>query len=204
VTQARIELFFDVACPYAYLASTQLEGLVARTGADLSLRPMLLGGLFREIGQVDDPNRAMSDARVAHGLRDLARWAERFGAPLRMPAAHPRRTVLAMRAITAADEPTARACAMHALFAAYWVRAEDVAQPSVVRASLERAGLDGARLLELAGTASVKEQLFATTHEAAERGVFGVPTFFVGRDGSEPEMFWGQDRLDWVEEHARS
>jgi len=85
-----VVLYFDVVCPYAYLASTQLDALVAGTSARLRLRPILLGGVFREIGQTDDPNRTMSEARAAHGRRDLARWADRFGVPLRMPGAHPR------------------------------------------------------------------------------------------------------------------
>ena len=95
-----LTVYLDVVCPFAYLASTQLGALVEEYDATLTMRPILLGGLFREIGQADDPNRAMPPAKVAHMRRDLARWAQRFGVPLRMPAAHPRRTVLAMRAIT--------------------------------------------------------------------------------------------------------
>jgi 2-hydroxychromene-2-carboxylate isomerase len=200
----RIEVFFDVVCPYAYLASTQLAPLAVRTGASIALRPMLLGGLFREIGQVDDPNRAMPAAKVAHGRRDLARWAARFGVVLRLPAAHPRRTVLAMRAITAAglEDAGLGTRATHALFDAYWIRGEDVAREDVVAAALTRAGLDGARLVAQAARPETKDALFATTREAARRGVFGAPTFFVARAGHPEAMFWGQDRLDWVERAA--
>jgi 2-hydroxychromene-2-carboxylate isomerase len=206
-TPPTIEVFFDVVCPYAYLASTQLEALRARTGALVRLRPMLLGGLFREIGQVDDPNQAMPAAKVAHGRRDLARWAQRFGVPLRMPSAHPRRTVLAMRALTATDE-AALPAATRALFEAYWVLGEDVAESCAVATALDRAGLAGASLVARAAEQDVKDALFATTREAARRGAFGAPTFFVspaipaGATPPEPEMFWGQDRLDWVEERA--
>ncbi len=189
-----LTVYVDVVCPFAYLASTQLEALTTSTGATLALRPILLGGLFRQIGQVDDPNRAMPEAKVLHMRRDLARWAQRFDVPLRMPAAHPRRTVLAMRAITSL-EGRARERAMHALFAAYWVHGHDVADPEIVARALDDAGLDGARAIEDAATEGVKTALFETTAEAARRGVFGVPTFIV-RD----EMFWGQDRLDWVRE----
>lgn len=189
-----LTVYLDVVCPFAYLASTQLGALVHEHDVVLALRPILLGGLFREIGQSDDPNRAMPAAKVAHLRRDLARWAQRFDVPLRMPVAHPRRTVLAMRAITSL-EGEARTRAMHALFAAYWVRGLDVAEPAVVARALDEAGLDGAAAIEAAGTDAVKAALFATTREAAARGVFGVPTFFV-----EDEMFWGQDRLDWVRE----
>lgn len=193
-----VAFYFDVVCPYAYLASTQLERLVADTGALVSLRPILLGGLFRQIGQVDDPNRLMPAAKVAHGRRDLARWAQRFGAPLRMPAAHPRRTLLPMRVLSAL-EGAERARAMHALYAAYWAQGRDVADTDVVTEVLESAGLHGIELVRRAGTDEVKATLFATTADAASRGAFGVPTFFVG-EGEGAEMFWGQDRLDWVRE----
>lgn len=193
-----LSFYFDVVCPYAYLASTQLDRLVAETRAQLSLRPILLGGLFRQIGQVDDPNRLMSEAKVAHGRRDLARWAQRFGAPLRMPSAHPRRTLLPMRVLSAL-EGGERARAMHALYAAYWAEGRDVADAGVVGSVLDAVDLDGARLVQRAGTDEVKAVLFATTAEAAARGAFGVPTFLVG-DGEGAEMFWGQDRLDWVRE----
>jgi 2-hydroxychromene-2-carboxylate isomerase len=193
-----VSFYFDVVCPYAYLASTQLERLVAETGAQLCLRPILLGGLFRQIGQVDDPNRLMPAAKVAHGRRDLARWAQRFGVPLRMPAAHPRRTLLPMRVLSAL-EGTDRTRAMHALYAAYWAEGRDVAETDVVTAILDALGLDGPGLVARATGEEVKALLFATTAEAAARGAFGVPTFLVG-EGEGAELFWGQDRLDWVRE----
>lgn len=191
-----LTFYFDVVCPYAYLASTQLERLVEDTGAHLALRPILLGGLFRQIGQVDDPNRLMPAAKVAHGRRDLARWAQRFGAPLRMPGAHPRRTLLAMRVLSAL-EGAERSRAMHALYLAYWAEGRDVADAGVVSAVLDAVDLDGASLIQRAASDEVKAVLFATTAEAAACGAFGVPTFVVG-EGEGAEMFWGQDRLDWV------
>lgn len=195
-----VDLYFDVVCPYAYLASTQLEAMLRGTTATLRLRPILLGGVFRELGQADDPNRTMSEARTAHGRRDLARWADKFGVPLRMPRAHPRRTVLAMRALCATRDELELQLGMRALFEAYWVRGEDVAEPETVARALSRAGLPGDELVAGAGTAPIKDALFASTRAAAALGVFGVPTFVVSRVGHEDELFWGQDRLDWVRE----
>jgi 2-hydroxychromene-2-carboxylate isomerase len=98
-----------------------------------------------------------------------------------------------MRAICAATEAE-RPRAIHALFAAYWGRGEDVSEPRVVRAALDAAGLDGAALLAATDDPATKHALRTQTDRAVQRGVFGVPTMFVG-----DEMFWGQDRLDWVE-----
>jgi 2-hydroxychromene-2-carboxylate isomerase len=188
-----VEIWFDVVCPYAYLASTQIDSVAARAGARVRWEPMLLGGVFRAIGQGNDPNQTMSEAKRLHTARDLERWSEHFGVPLRRPASHPRRTVLAMRAICAAPDEQ-RVSAIHALFAAYWARGEDVSDPKVVIAALDAAGLDGAGLLARADDAAIKDDLRVRTDRAVEKGIFGVPTMFV-----EGEMFWGQDRLDWVE-----
>ncbi len=189
-----VEIAFDVVCPYAYLASTQIEAIADRAGALVRWEPILLGGVFRAIGQTDDPNRAMSEAKRRHTDRDLFRWAEHFGVPLVRRADHPRRSVLAMRAILATPEAE-RTVAIRTLFAAYHVRGEDFSDPSIVRAALERAGLPGEALVRRTEEPSVKDELRARTTRAVERGVFGVPAMFV--DG---ELYWGQDRLDWVEE----
>ena len=186
-----VEIAFDVVCPYAYLASTQIEALAARTGASIMWEPILLGGVFRAIGQSDDPNRTMSDAKRRHTELDLRRWSEHFGVPLVRRADHPRRSVLAMRAICATNVDVR---AIHALFAAYHARGEDISDRDVVGAALDHARLDAAAILARAETDAVKDDLRARTARAVERGVFGVPAMFV-----EGELYWGQDRLDWVE-----
>lgn len=189
-----LEFAFDVVCPYAYLASTRIEAIAARTGATVHWEPILLGGVFRAIGGPADPNATMSDAKRRHVDRDLHRWAEHFEVPLVRRADHPRRSVTAMRAICATAEPD-RVRAIRALFDAYHARGEDIAEPSVVRAALDRAGLDGEALVRRTDDQAIKDDLRARTDRAVQKGVFGVPAMFV--DG---ELYWGQDRLDWVEE----
>lgn len=189
-----VEIAFDVVCPYAYLASTRIEAIAARTGASVRWEPILLGGVFRAIGQSDDPNRTMSEAKRRHTDLDLRRWAEHFGVPLVRRPDHPRRSVTAMRALLATPEAD-RVRAIHALFAAYHVRGEDLASRDVVRAALDAAGLPGEALVARTEDAAIKDELRARTDRAVQKGVFGVPAMFV--DG---ELYWGQDRLDWVEE----
>jgi 2-hydroxychromene-2-carboxylate isomerase len=193
VTRA-VEIQLDVVCPYAYLASTRIEAIAARAGATLRWEPILLGGVFRAIGQSDDPNAKMSTAKRAHVDTDLRRWAAHFDVPLVRRADHPRRSVLAMRAICATPESD-RVRAIQALFAAYHARGEDIAEARVVHAALDEAGLDGDALVRAAETQPIKDDLRARTERAVSMGTFGVPAMFV--DG---ELYWGQDRLDWVEE----
>jgi 2-hydroxychromene-2-carboxylate isomerase len=190
----RLELFYDFACPYAYLASTQIEAIAARTGAELVWRPMLLGGVFKAIGTADGPSFGPAKARLNH--LDMHRAADHLGVPLCMPPMHPSRTVLALRATLAAEADAPRAT--HALFRAYWVLGRDLSRPEVVRDALAETGLDGAALVARAEDSAIKEALRARTDEAVARGVFGAPTCIVTtEDGSQ--LFWGQDRLFLVE-----
>ena len=87
---------------------------------------------------------------------------------------------------------------LRAVFRALWVDGLDLNQAPLVAQVLRSAGFDPAEMLELAGRADVKAQLRATTDEAVARGVFGAPTMFVGE-----QMFFGQDRLDFVREALR-
>lgn len=77
----RVEIYFDFSCPFAYLASTQIEALAARAGARVVWRPMLLGGVFRGAGHGDEPMRKMNPAKARHNLLDIERWAGRWGVP---------------------------------------------------------------------------------------------------------------------------
>ncbi len=186
-----VEIWYDIVCPYAYLGSTQIERVAQEANANVRWEPFLLGGVFNALGVPSNLAASISEPKRRHNALDLARWAERFDVPLRMPAEHPRRTVLALRAILATGR--ARVTATHALFRAYWVDGLDVSDPGVVREVLDEAGLDGASSVERASDPAIKEELRQRTDRALARGVFGAPSFFVG-----DELFWGQDRLDFV------
>jgi len=193
-----LELWFDFSCPYAYLASQKAPGLARAAGVELAWKPMLLGGVFRGIGAGDGPMATLGAAKAAHNVRDMRRWAEMFGVPFQMPAAHPMRTVRALRVLLGV--PEARwSVAIAEIYVAYWQRAEDVTQDAVIEAALRRAGIPAAEIAAaIAGADSdaIKAELKRRTDEAIELGIFGAPAWIL-RDRSI--LIWGQDRLPWVE-----
>jgi len=194
-TDTRVEFFFDIASPYSYLASTQLEGLARRTGATIAWRPFLLGGLFSSIG---NQAPATLKPRGAYMGRDLQRWAKRYQVPLSWPSRFPINTVKAQRMLLTlrqakGDDAVAELAA--AFFVAYWADDRDVSDLATLTEVATGAGFDGAALAERTQDPAIKDALKEATAEAEERGAFGAPTFFVGG-----EMYFGNDRLLLLED----
>lgn len=192
---ARLEFFFDVGSPTAYLAYTQLPGIASRTGAEIRYRPILLGGVFKATG-----NRAPGEVapKGAYMLRDLQRYAARYGVPYAHNPNFPINTILMMRGAVAAQRLDLLPAYLGAIFAGMWVEQAPMQDPQEVGRRLVAAGIDVSTLLPLTEDQSVKDKLRINTEEAVRRGAFGAPTFFVG-----DEMFFGQDRLDFVEDELR-
>src|SRR5206468_3161400 len=94
---ATLDVYFDVSSPFAYLGMTQLPALAELAGVTPRLQPILLGGLFREIGQVDVPLFAMPPAKTRYMGLEMMRWARWWGVPFSMPRKFPQRTVTAQR-----------------------------------------------------------------------------------------------------------
>ena len=189
---ARFEFWFDFSCPYAYVASTRVEALAARVGAELDARPMLLGGVFKARGTPQNLSNVLIPAKAAHNLDDMRRQAQMAGAPLQMPAGHPFRTVEALRCLLAVGAPFMPLA--HHFYRAYWAEGRDLGQRETVAEVLRAAGHDPEAVLARANSDEIKDELRRRTDEAVARGIFGVPATFVG-----DELYWGQDRLDMVE-----
>ncbi|MDP3277256.1 MAG: 2-hydroxychromene-2-carboxylate isomerase [Deltaproteobacteria bacterium] len=189
-----VEFFFDYTCPYAYLASTQIEALCARVGAELVLRPMLLGGLFRAVGTANNLNATLLPQKARVLLNDQRRWASLWEVDLAVPRPGGyARSVEALRATLVLQTEADRRRAMHAIYRAHWVDHRDIGELSVLANVLDGCGLDGAAVV--AGIDDTAKRLLReNTDEAAARGAFGAPTMFVGS-----EMFYGQDRLGMLE-----
>lgn len=188
----RVEFFYDYASTYSYLAHRDIEKLAARCGAELVFRPMVLGFVFKATG---NSMPASVPAKAAYMVHDVRRWVRHYGLPFRMPSVFPVNTIRALRGAVAALEEGTFPAYHHAVMEAYWARDQDIGNADVLVSIATAAGLDGARLIARCETEPVKAALKKNTDDAIARGVFGAPTFFVG-----DEMFWGNDRLDFVAE----
>ena len=190
----QVEFFFDVGSPTTYLAWTQLPQLCADAGAELVYRPMLLGGVFQATGNASPAN---VPAKGRYMNDDMARFARRYGVPLAMNPFFPINTLTLMRGAAGAQlrAPVRFDAYLRAVFHAMWVEPQNLNDPATAARVLAAAGFDPAEVMGWANDAEVKAVLRANTEEAVARGAFGAPTMFVGT-----EMFFGQDRLDFVRE----
>lgn len=187
-----VEFFFDVGSPTAYLAWTQLPAIAKESGANIVWRPMLLGGVFKATGN-QSPVTVPAKGQWMGG--DLQRWAQRYLVPFQFNPFFPINTLALMRGATGIQmrQPERLNDYLKAVFKAMWAKPVNMGEAEVMAATLEAAGFAPAALTALINDPEVKAQLVSTTEEAVKRGVFGAPSFFVG-----DEMFFGQDRLDFV------
>ncbi len=186
-----VEFYFDFGSPYSYLAYRALPGIAAAHSAQIVWRPMLLGGVFKATGN-HSPVEIPAKGKWLH--QDLQRWAARYGAVFNNNPHFPINTLVLMRGAAGMQmRGSDFAKYMEAIFHAMWEEPRNLGEPRELAAVLRQAGFDADAFLSLVNDAAVKEQLKKNTEEAVARGVFGAPTFFVG-----DEMFWGQDRLDFV------
>lgn len=189
-----IEFLFDFVSPASYLAHCRLKGVVARTGATVAYVPVFLGGIMQATGNRPPGTVA---AKGAWMRRDFDRFAARDGVPFTMNPHFPLNTLPLLRlAVALRDDPRFMRFVDFA-FDAMWHYPRNLAESDEIVAMLTNAGFDAAAELARADSMSIKKQLITMTNDAVDRGVFGAPTFFVG-----DEMWFGQDRLDWVEAAA--
>ena len=192
-----VEFYYDLVSPYSYLAHREVSRICDEHGAELSLRPMLLGAVHNAVG-LQAPIE--TEAKARYQARDIRRWAEHYGLPMDFPEPFPFRTLKTMRAAMFLEERGELEAFTREAFALYWEEGcapkglREVDEDGPVSEAARRIGADPDEVLAGASTPEAKEALKKATGEAVERGVFGAPAFFVG-----DEMFWGNDRLHFVE-----
>jgi len=189
-----LEFHFDFVSPASYLAYTQVERIAQEAGATLVWHPMLLGGVFKATGNAS-PVSVPAKGRWVQA--DMVRWAKRWGVPFALNPHFPIQTLTLMRGACGLlmRQPEDFRRYVDVVFHAIWVTPRNLNEPTEVQAMLTDAGFDAQALLTLAGDPEVKADLVARTELSVQRGAFAAPTFFVGQ-----QLFFGQDRLDFVAE----
>jgi 2-hydroxychromene-2-carboxylate isomerase len=184
-----VRFFFDFTSPYTYLATTRVDDLVARTGAEVTWIPVFLAGIMKATGNQPP---ALVPARGMYMLQDLSRWADFYGVPFRMPANFPVNSLSALRAAAAlrAEREERYRAFVDACFRAVWVDGVDLADRANVVALADAADRD--LVAASFDDPRWKDAVKKSTDEAVAAGAFGVPSFVVGDD----ELFFGNDRLD--------
>ena len=191
-----VEFYFDITSPYAYIAATQVDDVVAAAGRVVVWRPFLLGAVFQATGN-EMPARL--PAKASWMRRDLELQCQRLGLPFRFPDVFPLRSVGLLRALLAAEreagQDAMRRLAL-GLYGAYWGQGRDVNDPTLFAEICAAAGLDPERMAAANADPAMKQALVTNTERAVKQGAFGAPTFVV--DGT---LFWGHDRLPLLQWH---
>jgi 2-hydroxychromene-2-carboxylate isomerase len=192
----QIEFFFDYGSPFSYLAHIQLPGFAKRNGATVVYRPILLGAVLKATGN-SSPMTVPAKARYM--AKELKRWAARYNVQFALNP-HPflGNTLALMRGAVAARHLGSFPAYNDVIYRAIWADGLDLGNVGVLAGVTRRAGLDAAEIAALSERPEIKDELRRNTDEAVARGAFGAPTIFVGN-----EMFWGNDRFDFVEEALR-
>lgn len=192
-----LEFFFDYMSPTAYLGWAVVPGVIERTGADLKIRPMFLGGVMKATGNKPP---GMVPAKGKYMQQDMARCCKRHGIQIFSNKNFP---LMNTRPLTGAtlrldDDPEQQHRLIDAGFKHVWSRTDggvNTGDEAEFKAAFGAEGFDADRLWALGNDPETKAMLRANTEEAIARGAFGAPTFFV-----EDQMFFGHDRLDYAEE----
>lgn len=189
----QIEFYFDVGSPNAYLAHFRFPEIIARTGAELIYRPMLLGGVFKATGNASPMTIPVKGAYNRHISQ---RFVSRHNIPFARNPDFPVNTLAMMRGAVAHQmKPDGQfAKYLETCFHGMWVKPRNLNEPEVLDALLAEAGFDVEEFRAWIGEQPVKDRLIELTEAAVARGVFGAPMFFVGDD-----VYFGQDMLGELE-----
>ena len=189
-----VEFYFDLGSPYSYLAYYRLLQIAEQQEIQIVYKPILLGGVFKATG-----NRSPIEIPVkgVYSILDIQRWAEYYQIPMQMNPHFPMNTLTLMRILTGVQllhlEKFEQVLKL--LFDAMFGTPQNLNEPTVLAEVLKPSGFSVEDIMSMVQSEVVKQKLITETEQAIQRGIFGAPTFFMG-----DEMYWGQDRLHFVEQ----
>lgn len=191
-----IDYYASLNSPWTHLGAARLEAIVARRGASVRIFPVNFGIIFPASGGLPLPKRAPQ--RQAYRLMELERWRAHLGIPIHLkPRFFPANEAQATLCVIAARETIGDAQAItlaHRVLKALWEEEKDTGNSATLAGLIADAGLDAPALMKLAAEPRWAERRDRDTQDALARGVFGAPSYVIG-----DEIFWGQDRLEFVE-----
>lgn len=185
----RLEFWFEFASTYSYPAAERVRRLLESGAAEIVYRPFMLGPIFKKQGLSDSPFNLNAD-KGRHMWRDLERRCGRLGIPFERPDVFPQNGLLGARVCMALGSHALLPRFVCDLYRENFVHGHDISDAAVVGSVLEGLGLPAAELLARASETQTRDALRALGSEAAERGIFGAPSFV-----ADCELFWGEDRL---------
>jgi len=195
---ADVECFFDCSSPWTYFAFESLLRMQEETGVSIQWRPILVGGVFNAVNpSVHNARENPVPAKSAYGKKDQQDWARHLGLPIHYrPTVFPVNSVKAMRACVALEPEGKLVPFARETFKAYWIDDQDISQVPVLVDVCRKVDVEPDRLLAAIDQQPIKDRLRATTQELIDRGGFGSPTMFVGRD----DMYFGNDRMPLIKD----
>lgn len=186
-----VDFYWDIGSTNTYFAFKLLPDVLRRTGASVRYHPFNLGYVFRHFSYklMEEPRE-----KLRYRRQDLERWAAYHNLPFRMPERFPIKTSKPLRGSLAMRRFNKEQEYLDALFSAYWEQNIAVDEYDQILPLVDSLEVDPDAFVSLSESEEIKRELIDSTEAALVRGVFGAPTFMVG-----DEMFWGKDRLDYLE-----
>ncbi len=185
-----LELWFEFASTYSYLAAERIGPLAEAAGVTVVWRPFLLGPIFQTQGWNDSPFNVYP-VKGRYMWRDMERQCARWGIALVRPRRFPRNGLLAARVVAGAGHAPWVPDFVRGVYRANFAEDREISEPAVLEAVLRGVGVDPAPALAKAATPDVKDHLRAATEQAQRLGIFGAPSLV-----TRGELFWGNDRLE--------
>jgi carboxymethylenebutenolidase len=191
-----IDYYASLNSPWTHLGAARIEAMAMAHGASLRIWPVDFGAIFAASGGLPLPKR--SPQRQAYRLQELARWRDHLGIPITIqPKFFPSSESLTAGCVIAVRETIGDRQAVklaHSVLKAVWEDELNPADPATLAALITQVGLDADQVMKLGDAPAWAEMRVADSQAALDRGVFGAPCYVIGTD-----MFWGQDRLEFVE-----
>jgi 2-hydroxychromene-2-carboxylate isomerase len=193
-----IDYYASLNSPWTHLGAARIEAQATKYGATMRIFPVDFGAIFAASGGLPLPKRAPQ--RQAYRLQELRRWRDHLGIPIHIqPKFFPSSEALTSGCVIAVRETMGDAPAIrlaHAVLRAVWEQERNPADAATLAALITECGLDADAVMQLGAEPRWAERRIADTQAALDRGVFGAPSYVIG-----DEIFWGQDRLAFVERH---